>query len=127
MALSMDEQRILAEIEQGLASADPVLAARLGSFGRLPGGGADAARLRRTRMAGSAAALVAVALVSIMVYTLIPFRALPGRTAQHQPRPVSRAVMTASSAQKPVTSPARTAAGTAPRHRAPAGPAGIHR
>ena len=33
MALSMDEQRILDEIERGLGSADPLLAARLSSFG----------------------------------------------------------------------------------------------
>ena len=33
MALSMDEQRILDEIERGLGNADPRLAARLSSFG----------------------------------------------------------------------------------------------
>ena len=34
MALSMEEQRILAEIEQRLAKTEPALAARLASFGR---------------------------------------------------------------------------------------------
>ena len=46
MALSMDEQRILAEIERQLADDDPSLAARLSTFGR-PGLAA-----RRRRRAG---------------------------------------------------------------------------
>ena len=48
MALSMDEQRILDEIERGLASADPALATRMSSFGvprRLP-----TLRMRRLRL-----------------------------------------------------------------------------
>ena len=45
MALSMDEQRMLAEIERRLAAQDPGLATRLSSF-RRPG---PAARLRTTR------------------------------------------------------------------------------
>ncbi len=75
----MDEQRILAQIEQHLAAGDPDLAARLSSFGRA---GADRMlRLPRARVAGSAAALVAIAIVSLVVYALIPFRALPARGA----------------------------------------------
>jgi hypothetical protein len=45
MALSMDEQRMLAEIERRLAAEDPGLAAKLSSF-RRPG---PAARLRSPR------------------------------------------------------------------------------
>ena len=91
MALSMDEQRILAQIEQHLASGAPDLAARLASFGKT--GAEHVLRLPRARVAGSAAALVAVAVVSLIVYALIPIRALPdrGATRGHE----TRAVMTA--------------------------------
>jgi hypothetical protein len=96
MALSMDEQRILAQIEQHLASGDPDLAARLSSFGKT--GAEHVLRMPRARVAGSAAALVAVAIVSLIVYALIPFRALPdrGATGGHP----ARAVMTAQRSQK---------------------------
>lgn len=103
MALSMDEQRILAQIEQHLASADPDLAARLSSFGRT---GADRVlRLPRAKVAGSAAALVAVAIVSLVVYALIPFRALPDRgvTRGHPARTATGTVMTSRSTPKPAS------------------------
>ncbi len=91
MALSMDEQRILAQIEQHLASGDPDLAARLSSFGKT--GAEHVLRLPRARVASSAAALVAVAIVSLIVYALIPIGRLPDRgvTRAHE----TRAVMTA--------------------------------
>jgi hypothetical protein len=101
MALSMDEQRILAQIEQHLASGDPDLAARLSSFGRA--GAEHVLRLPRARVAGSAAALVAVAIVSLVVYALIPFRALPDRgvTRGHPAGNTTRAVMSARTTPKP--------------------------
>ncbi len=106
MALSMDEQRILAQIEQHLASGDPDLAARLASFGKT--GAEHVLRMPRARVAGSAAALVAVAIVSLIVYALIPFRALPDRGATGGHR--ARAVTTAQRSQRPpsmqVASPA---------------------
>ena len=73
MALSMDEQRMLAEIERRLSAEDPRLAARLSSF-RRPG---PAATLRtpRGRIIGSVFTVVLVAVVSMMVYAMVPFRA----------------------------------------------------
>ena len=56
MALSMDEQRILDEMERRLADDDPRLASRLASLGR----------------PGLAVALVVV--VSVLVYAMMPFR-----------------------------------------------------
>jgi len=73
MALSMDEQRMLAEIERRLSAEDPRLAAKLSSF-RRPG---SAPRLRspRGRIIGSLFTVVLVAVVSMMVYAMVPFRA----------------------------------------------------
>lgn len=112
MALSMEEQRILAQIEEHLASGDPKLAARLASFGR-PGA---APAFRRARVAGPVAALVAVAIVSIVVYALIPFRALPDRgTPHHAPPTASRALMTAQQTAKPA-SPQAASPAAGPQH-----------
>lgn len=78
MALSMDEQRMLAEIERRLAAEDPGLASRLSSFKR-PG----PAKLRspRSRIIGSVFAIAAALVLSVMVYAMIPFRAhAPGNS-----------------------------------------------
>ena len=77
MALSMDEERILAEIEQRLARTEPALAARLASFGR-PGPRA-LLRSPRIRMLASCAVLVAITVVSLAVYALLPLRVMPAR------------------------------------------------
>ena len=73
MALSMDEQRMLAEIERRLAAQDPGLATRLSSF-RRPG---PAAGLRTTRgkIIGSICTIVLLAVIGITVYAMTPFRA----------------------------------------------------
>ncbi len=73
MSLSMDEQRMLAEIERRLSAEDPRLAARLSSFKR-PG---PAATLRspRGRIIGSLFTVALVAVISMMVYAMVPFRA----------------------------------------------------
>lgn len=71
MALSMEEQRILAEIERGLADEDPLLAARLSAF-KHPGI-AITLRLRRARLVASVASVIAVAAVSIVAYLFVPF------------------------------------------------------
>lgn len=76
MALSMDEERLLAEIERRLADEDPVLAARLTSF-RLPRL-ALGPRSQRGRLTASLLMLVVVAAVSVFVYALVPFRGQPG-------------------------------------------------
>jgi hypothetical protein len=83
MALSMDEQRILEEMERKLADDDPLLASRLTSFGR-PGLPA-LMRSRRARIVLSFLALIVIATVSLAVYALTPFRAgLTGRSTAPQ-------------------------------------------
>jgi hypothetical protein len=73
MALSMDEQRALAEIERRLAADDPGLATCLTAF-RRPGP-ANVLRSPRARIIGSLFTVLLVAMVSLMVYAMIPFRA----------------------------------------------------
>ncbi len=86
MALSMDEQRILAEIEQHLARAEPALAARLAAFGHPVEG--SALRSTRARIVASFALLVIVAVVSVVVYALIPLRSADrGGTGRATPAP----------------------------------------
>jgi hypothetical protein len=77
MALSMDEERILAEIEQHLTKSEPALAARLTSFGR--SGPVSRLRSPRIRILASCLALVTVTIVSLIVYALLPLRAVPDR------------------------------------------------
>jgi Protein of unknown function (DUF3040) len=84
MALSMDEQRMLAEIERRLADDDPVLAARLTTF-RLPRL-ALAPRSPRSRLMASLLMLCVVAVVSVFVYALMPFRSQAAHSgAGHSP------------------------------------------
>jgi hypothetical protein len=78
MALSMDEQRMLAEIERRLAAEDPGFATRLASFQR-PG---PTARLRSTRgkIIGSICTVILLAVIGLTVYAMIPFRAHGSKT-----------------------------------------------
>jgi hypothetical protein len=73
MALSMDEQRMLAEIERRLTAQDPGLASRLSSFKR----SSPAARLKTTRgkIIGSICTVALLAIIAVTVYATIPFRA----------------------------------------------------
>jgi DUF3040 family protein len=92
MALSMDEQRILEEMERKLADDDPLLASRLTSFGRP--GIAVLMRARRVRIMLTFLALVVIAAASLAVYALAPFRAgldrgTPARATSHATRPVT--------------------------------------
>jgi Protein of unknown function (DUF3040) len=73
MALSMDEQRMLAEIERRLAAEDPGLASCMTTF-RRPSP-ARVLRSPRTRLIGSLFTVLLVAVVALMVYAMIPFRA----------------------------------------------------
>jgi hypothetical protein len=73
MALSMDEQRMLAEIERRLAAEDPGLATRLSSF-RRPGR-AVGFRTTRGKIIGSICTLVLLAVIGLTVYAMVPFRA----------------------------------------------------
>ena len=78
MALSQDEQRMLAEIERRLAADDPGLSACLTTF-RRPGPG-TVLRSPRARILGSLFTVLLVAMVSLMVYAMVPFRH-PARTS----------------------------------------------
>ena len=111
MALSMDEQRILAEIEKRLAADDPGLASCLTTF-RRPGPGA-VLRSPRARIIGSLFTVLLVALVSLMVYAMIPFRAHTIRnvtpTAQ---APVNASMSSAPSSHLPSTQQTTASAST---------------
>lgn len=103
MALSMDEQRMLAEIERRLADDDPVLAARLTSF-RLPRL-TFATRSARSRLVASLLMLVVVGVVSVFVYALIPFRS-------QSPARLGGVHSTASPANSALSTPSRSDAAT---------------
>jgi len=90
VALPMDEQRILDEMERVLAADDPRLAARLAAFGQ-PGFG-QALRTRRARATLSVMVLVLIAAVAAVVYLMSVLRpgvppgpAPPSHTATRQP------------------------------------------
>jgi hypothetical protein len=78
MALSMDEQRMLAEIERRLAAQDPGLASRLSTF-RRPGP-ATGLRTTRGKIIGSICTIVLLAVIGITVYAMTPFRAYSQKT-----------------------------------------------
>ncbi|MGH3167648.1 MAG: DUF3040 domain-containing protein [Trebonia sp.] len=119
MALSMDEQRMLAEIEARLSAEDPGLAARLSSF-RRP---SPAAKLRspRGRIVGSLFAVALAVVISLMVYAMIPFRAQsPGKQIS---TPVASGNPAASAPVRPAQKPAtattattKTGDAASPRH-----------
>jgi septal ring-binding cell division protein DamX len=102
MALSQDEQRMLAEIERRLAADDPGLASCLTTF-RRPGP-ATVLRSPRARIIGSLFTVLLVAMVSLMIYAMIPFRT-------HMPRHPVQA--TTSAPSHPAIS---VATGTQPAH-----------
>ena len=81
MALSMDEQRMLDEIERRLAADNPGLASDLTAF-RKPHR-LSALRSTRARVVGSLFTVVVVAMVSLMVYAMLPFRSSARTTGSH--------------------------------------------
>jgi cytoskeletal protein RodZ len=95
MALSQDEQRMLAEMERRLAADDPGLASCLTTF-RRPGPG-TVLRSPRARIIGSLFTVLLVAMVSLMVYAMVPFRGTHG-LRQAPPQTSSAPVNTAISA-----------------------------
>jgi hypothetical protein len=116
MALSMEEQRILAEIERQLAGEDPGLAVRLSRFGR-PGLAAGL-NTPRGRVLASFFVVGVVALLSLMVYSLMPLRVAPdggagsrSTAAPTQPAQAARASTPATAA--PAASQAAGKTGTA--------------
>jgi cytoskeletal protein RodZ len=103
MALSQDEQRMLAEIERRLAADDPGLASCLTTF-RRPGPG-TVLRSPRARIVGSLFTVLLVAMVSLMVYAMVPFRTHPLR---HTPPQTSSAPATTAISDATSTEPNRT-------------------
>jgi hypothetical protein len=111
MALSMDEQRVLAEIERRLAAEEPRLAVCMTSF-RRPGPAA-ALRSPRARIIGSLFTVLLVAMISLMVYAMIPFRAHNTRTPAGQPgRIPSQTQLSATGQGSPGTVSASTGTGS---------------
>jgi hypothetical protein len=103
----MEEQRILAEIEQELERSEPVLAACLAMFSRpgrvgllrVPGARRGSPRVLAV---ASVVAVVLLTVLPVVIYALVAMRgAPPGRGAGHPSASsaphtaVSRAVMTA--------------------------------
>ena len=117
MALSMDEQRMLAEIERRLADDDPMLAARLSTF-RLPRL-TFAIRSARSRLVASLLMLVVVGVISVFVYALIPFRGQAARVGEvHSTASPARSALSSPNAGNVVTGPPGISARAAP---------GVHR
>jgi hypothetical protein len=90
VALSMEEQRILDEIERKLAADDPRLASRFNSFGqhRLPSTFTSA----RARTISCLVALALIAAVTIMMFVLSPMN-------RHSPQPAHSRTPAASTAR----------------------------
>jgi cytoskeletal protein RodZ len=110
MALSMDEQRMLAEIERRLAAEDPGLASNLTSF-RKPGR-LNVLRSTRARVVGSLFTVAVVAMVSLMVWAMLPFRSSARTTGNHPVTTSSTNSGPARIAAQPATSsPAKAATG----------------
>ena len=91
MALSMDEQRMLAEIERRLSAEDPGLATRLTSF-RRPGPAAGL-RSKRGKIIGSLCSIVLIAVIGLTVYAMMPFRTQGSRTPAPRQSTTSPAVV----------------------------------
>lgn len=84
MALSMEEQRILDEIERKLATDDPRLASRFNAFGqhRLPSTFTSA----RARTISCLVALALIAAVTVMMFVIGPMnRGGHSSTPPHKP------------------------------------------
>ena len=127
MALSMDEQRMLAEIERRLVAEDPRLAARLSSF-RRPSP-LITLRTPRGRIIGSLITVGLVAVISVIVYVMVPFRAhTPKSTTSPQAsrRPAATAPAFGPSVNSAnASTPASATAGQATSPSASAGTSGI--
>jgi Protein of unknown function (DUF3040) len=89
MALSMEEQRILAEIEREFERSEPVLAASLTRFSRPGPARLLAAARARARspvvlVVASLTALVLLTVLPVVIYALVALHAAPhGRVAGH--------------------------------------------
>ena len=83
MALSMEEQRMLDEMERALAADDPRLASRLNAFGqqRLPGIFSS----QRAKTISGLLALALIAAVTIMMFLLSPYSSHHGNPPHTTP------------------------------------------
>lgn len=119
MALSQDEQRVLAEIERRLAAEDPRLASSLATFRRATPGAL--LRSPRARIIGTMFSVLLVAGISLMFYAMSPFR-VHGARAPAPPTTASqdRATIatTGSANQLHATQQAPSATGGTPVHTA---------
>jgi cytoskeletal protein RodZ len=109
MALSMDEQRILAEIERRLAADDPYLAGNLSAFTR-PRLGASI-RAAKGRLLATVVAVAAVALAALVIYSFVPFRVI---ARQNDRPPGQQTTQQAKSQQQAKASPPAATASAAP-------------
>jgi DUF3040 family protein len=124
MALSMEEQRILAEIEQNFARSEPVLATRLARLEHPRHTLTGLLQSPRGRLVASLAALAVLVLVSMVVYLFITLRGIPrGVTSRPSasPRHPATATLGHSRGARPGStqaklSPAKFSPGT-PNHR----------
>ena len=83
MALSMEEQRMLDEMERQLAIDDPKLASRFNTFGqqRMPGVFAS----QRVKTIVGLLALALIAAVTVMMFVLSPYGAHHGSAPRTTP------------------------------------------
>jgi Protein of unknown function (DUF3040) len=103
MALSQDEQRMLAEIERRLGADDPGLASCLTTF-RRPGPG-TVLRSPRARIIGSLFTVLLIAMISLMVYAMVPFRP---HAPRHSPPETSSAPANTAISAANTNEPSRT-------------------
>jgi hypothetical protein len=82
VALPMDEQRILEEMERMLAADDPKLAARLVAFGQP--GFSQVLRTRRARATLSVILLILIAAVAAVIYLMSEFQPTAGQGHRQQ-------------------------------------------
>jgi len=101
VALSMEEQRILDEIERKLAADDPRLASRFNAFGqhRLPSTFTSA----RARTVSCLVALALIAAVTVMMFVLSPMNHGHSSTPLHKP-PAGSAVTSSGATRSGSTS-----------------------
>lgn len=97
MALSMEEQRMLDEMERALAADDPRLASRFNAFGqqRMPG----ILSSPRAKTISGLLALALIAAVTVVMFVLSPYANHHGGTPKTTPSAATRSAgSTASSA-----------------------------
>ncbi len=129
MALSMEEQRILAEIEQSFARSEPVLATRLARLEHPHQTLAGLLQSPRGRLVASLAALAMLVLVSMVVYLFITLRGIPrgvNSRPSASPRHPATSTVGRSAGPKGGATPAKISPGTPNQGTAPSGtsPAG---